>query len=300
MQLNVMEVANGKWRGILATFGLTEKELSGKHCPCPLCGGKDRFRFDDKQGNGTFYCSKCGAGRGIDLVMRVTGNDFKTAATDVEKAAGFVKSEAYRSAVSDEAKIASLKKVWSESKQITETSQVVAYLSGRGLIAPKSLRTMPMAYRDGSDYLGMFETMLAKVSGPDGKGVTIHRTYLKDGKKASVPSPKKLMPGLPLKGAAIRLFPHGECLGIAEGIETAIAASMRFDVPVWSCVSASGIESFIPPAEVKRVIVFADNDESFTGQAAAFAFAKRMANKVKVEIEMPTISGDWADMVGVR
>ena len=35
---------------------------------CPMCGGKDRFRFDDKGGRGTWICSQCGAGDEIELV----------------------------------------------------------------------------------------------------------------------------------------------------------------------------------------------------------------------------------------
>jgi autotransporter-associated beta strand protein len=30
------------------------KTLSGRHVPCPFCGGRDRFRFDDKNGAGTW------------------------------------------------------------------------------------------------------------------------------------------------------------------------------------------------------------------------------------------------------
>ena len=48
MRPSVRDVAAGKWHGLLLGFGLSERQLSGKHCPCPICGGNDRFRFDDK------------------------------------------------------------------------------------------------------------------------------------------------------------------------------------------------------------------------------------------------------------
>ncbi len=35
--------------------------------------GKTRFRFDDKEGRGTWICNHCGAGDGADLAMKVTG-----------------------------------------------------------------------------------------------------------------------------------------------------------------------------------------------------------------------------------
>lgn len=43
----------------------------GRHGPCPVCGGKDRFRFDDKAGRGTWFCNQCGHGDGLDLVALV-------------------------------------------------------------------------------------------------------------------------------------------------------------------------------------------------------------------------------------
>lgn len=299
---NIKEIARGKWRGILASMGLDDKQLSGRHGPCPMCGGKDRFRFDDKDGNGTFYCSHCGSDSGIGLVMRFKDCDFKTAAQLVSDAAGFVKSEKYKSAKTDESKVVALRKLWAETSPVQHGDPVSGYLWNRGLkidAYPMALRTHPgLAYREAEKFYGKFPAMVALVTGPDGKGVTLHRTYLKDGKKASVPSPKKLMPGLPIKGAAIRLFAAGECLGVAEGVETAIAASILFDVPVWSCVSASGIESFEPPESVQRLVVFGDKDDSFTGQAAAYALAKRMQLRgIAVDIRIPE-RGDWADELG--
>jgi phage/plasmid primase-like uncharacterized protein len=47
--MNAIEAASGRWPDLLAHFcGLTPDQLSDKHQPCPLCGGKDRYRFDDK------------------------------------------------------------------------------------------------------------------------------------------------------------------------------------------------------------------------------------------------------------
>jgi hypothetical protein len=36
-----------------------------RHQACPVCGGSDRFRFDDKEGRGTWFCNQCGAGDGL-------------------------------------------------------------------------------------------------------------------------------------------------------------------------------------------------------------------------------------------
>ena len=47
--------AEGRWRAILPRVGIPPGFLSGKHQPCPMCGGKDRARFDDKGGRGTGF-----------------------------------------------------------------------------------------------------------------------------------------------------------------------------------------------------------------------------------------------------
>lgn len=140
--------------------------------------------------------------------------------------------------------------------------------------------------------------MLATVTAPTGEAVTLHRTYLENGRKAPVPYPKKLMQGLSSVGAAIRLFPVSENLGIAEGIETALAAAELFGMPVWSCISAGGIESFVPPAGVKAITIFADHDLNFTGQAAAFRAAQRLAlTGYSVTVKIPDAPGDWLDVL---
>ena len=299
MRLSVREIAKNKWDGILVALGFPTTITNGRHQPCPNCGGTDRFRFDNKDGNGTFYCSHCGPGNGVDLVMRVKDWDFKKAAEEIEKAAGFVKHESLKPAVSDEKKIASLRRMWKESFPVMPGDPVTDYLMRRGLIYTPSpvLRYHPsLFYREG-DEVGRYQAMLALVADSEGSGVTLHRTYIKDGKKAPVSKAKKLMPGLPMKGAAIRLFPQEQCLGIAEGIETAIAAAMKFEMPVWAAVSAGGLESWIPPKGVTDVVVFADNDENMVGQKAGYALASRLAGDgIRSSVEIPSQVGtDWAD-----
>src|SRR5687767_8881671 len=87
--MKVREAARGRWRSILPALGIAANYLSGRHGPCPICReGKDRWRFDDKEGGGTWFCSQCGAGDGVKLVMLVRGWDFPEAAREIEAVAG--------------------------------------------------------------------------------------------------------------------------------------------------------------------------------------------------------------------
>ena len=299
---SVREAAAGKWPGILAGMGLSDRALSGKHGPCPMCGGKDRFRFDDKEGRGTWFCSQCGAGDGVKLAMLVTGQDFRAAALEIERAAGVVQPRVRQPEQDEAAKVHKLLQTWAEGDKLTRGDEAMTYLAGRGLdieTAPDCLRLHPaLPYYDNRVLAGKFPAMLARVVAPDGRGATLHRTYLQGGHKAPVSSPKKLMAGKAVAGAAVRLFPAAECLGIAEGIETALAASQLFGVPVWSCISAAGIQSFEPPVGVRELIVFGDSDKNFVGQAAAYAAAHRLKRRgLVVTVEIPSTAGDWLDQL---
>jgi putative DNA primase/helicase len=65
MNMNTVERACGRWREILPLFGIEIRFLRNKDGPCSLCGGKDRFRFDDRDGSGSYYFNQCGAGTGL-------------------------------------------------------------------------------------------------------------------------------------------------------------------------------------------------------------------------------------------
>lgn len=59
-----------------------------KKTPCPACGGRDRFRYDDKNGNGDYICQHCGAGDGISLIQKVTGLSFPEALSEIAAIVG--------------------------------------------------------------------------------------------------------------------------------------------------------------------------------------------------------------------
>jgi putative DNA primase/helicase len=279
----ISETARGRWHGILPQLGISSKLLRNRHGPCPMCGGKDRFRFDDREGKGTWICNKCGSGDGAELVKRVKGVEFKEAARMIEGAAGKAgvrQSWAPKSATRDD-----LNQLWMRAQPIMPTSVVGRYLMRRCGFIPNS----KVLRENGNE-------MLAIVSGcSDPNNVTLHRTMIGFGDEVQW---RRLMPGKLPDNVAIKLnLEVVPCMGIAEGIETALSASALFDVPVWAAISAPLLKKWRPPAGVQKVIIFGDNDENFTGQEAAYSLARSLSDDVEVEVKIPSIPGwDWNDV----
>lgn len=239
----VRALAAGRWLDILSRLGISRDYLKRRHRPCPTCGGKDRFRFDDKNGTGSFYCNNCGAGDGFRLLALQYGLSSREVLTMVANlldvgSQATIPRKIYPPRGTPEFNswaLRQLERTWSASLEVSAGDPVHRYLTQTRKLTlpevPRALRFHPgLEYREDEKLIGTFPAMVAPVIAPNGKAVSIHRTYLTvDGKKASVPSPKKLM--TPTKegatrGAAIRLFEPDTRLGIAEGIETALACNL--------------------------------------------------------------------------
>ncbi|MFY9292705.1 MAG: toprim domain-containing protein [Methylorubrum rhodinum] len=293
--------AQGRWASLLPMIGVDARFLTGrKNGPCPMCGGKTRFRFDDKEGRGTWICNNCGAGDGPALAMKVLGIGFRELAERLEPLIADAAVTPRRRERSHHEQRADLNRLWNEALPIRAGDPAALYLTARtGLTSfPRCLRVVEqLRYQD--DAPSYHPAMIAMVSGPSGRAATLHRTYLtRDGRKADVEVPRRLMPGRIPDGAAIRLFPPAETLGIAEGIETALAAASLFAIPVWAAVSSTMLAKWHPPDGTREIVVFGDADPKFGGQAAAYTLAHRLAvNDRAVRVELPPRVGiDWDDV----
>lgn len=298
--------ARGKWKGILMALGVPAGSLTGKHGPCPICNdGVDRFRFDNKDQRGTYICNHCGAGDGMSLAMAYTGKTFTDVASEIDAILGNVKidKDQPRQRMSDEEQKALLRRVFSETRVVQPGDLVHKYLTSRGveeMIYPKALRFHP-SMQDGEGGLRPCMVAMVGVFG-EAKFVTMHRTFLRpDGlAKAEMAAPRKLMPCELPDGACVQLSGYsGGPLGIAEGIETAMAASAIYSMPVWAAINARMLEKWTPPEGCDEVSIFGDNDAKFGGQSAAYRLAHTLAVKNRtVSVHIPPNEGqDWNDVL---
>ena len=325
----VREHAHGQWIGILGRLAPTlEQALArpGRHVPCPVHGGHDGFRvFRDVNQTGSGICNTCGSLRdGFALLTWANNWGFREAlhavASDLRLDAGGSwtapnpRTKPSPAPCRDvEGAEAALRRVWSQTLDPTDAQArpLQRYLLRRGIDAepdPRVVRFHPaLGYFDQAGHrIGIYPALVARVSDAAGRPVSLHRIYLdQEGCKASVESPKKMMtPLAPVLGGAIRLYPAGVTLGIAEGIETALVIRQRTEMPVWSGVSATLLERFEPPPGVSLVVVWADLDVSGAGERAALGLRDRLLVRgLQVAVHVPkgpipagAKSLDWADL----
>jgi len=302
---NTIEAAKGRWREILAALGVPAECLNGRPQPCPMCGGTDRFTFDDRNGDGDFICRRCDAGKGLQFLMRFHDWDFAKAAREVDAVIGNLpkekpKSVQERRTVSD----VELNRVWSSSKQITPDSPVGLYLQKRGLDIGPWQRCLRETIATFHPHQHVFPVLVAKFCDRDGNGKQIHQTFLTEqGEKAAIDPCRRFMRGPLPKGGAVRIGEVVETMGIAEGIETALSAAKLFKFPVWAATNAAMLRLWEPPVGVRRVVVFGDNDKNYVGQQAAYVLAERLSAEAErkdksltIEVRIPETTGnDWND-----
>lgn len=335
---DVRAAARANWPWILAGLAPELEDAlkrPGKHVGCPIHGGQDGFRlFKDMPDTGGGVCNTCGSFHdGFSLLMWLKGWSFPEALEQVAYSLGMGSSSSNASqapvrreppkvnpvvpSADDEWLRQRLKQVWRESWPLTcsEAKAGRLYLTKRGiserqLAAIQSVRFHPgLQYRDENERLvGTFPALVALVTDPNGQPITIHRTFLtKEGSKAPVDKPKKMMPfpsDRSVTGGCIRLGESSTILGIAEGLETALAARLASRMPVWSAVNATLLERFIPPEGTELVVIWADRDRSQRGEQAAKELKARLwARGIKAQILLPNMpipemakGVDWNDV----
>ena len=171
------------------------------------------------------------------------------------------------------------------------------YLKSRGLENPRTPDLLFNADLTDFETARGWVGMVAIVR--DGRGEPtggIHRTFLLDDGSAKAPPGKKMLG--PVAGGSVRLgaMTADGCLGIAEGIETALAASRMFGIPVWAGLSADGLRRWQWPEGVMHVTIFADAGDA--GRQAAATLGDRLnVAGISNRIVFPLHGDDFNDDV---
>jgi putative DNA primase/helicase len=268
---------------------------------CPLCGGKDRFRFDDKDGHGSYFCNQCGSGDGFMLAQKFTGRPFAVIADMVRNLFQEPIPEGKTKLTRREDRQHTYDRIWNAAQRPSEGGPLHAYQTNRfGRPWPSNAIREAIQFKH-LESNSVCAAQIARITDATGQLVNLHVTYLtKDGKKADVTPQKRVLSGKLPEGSAIRIWPAARIMGIAEGIETAIAAAVLFRMPVWAAINGSLLAKWNPPEQAEIIHIFGDNDENFTGQAKAYELAHKikLLGKHEVHVKIPPHAGwDWNDVM---
>jgi len=294
--MKTVDIIKNHIPAVLSAYGLPPI-TGGRHYPgeCPLCSSKKSFRIDNKENTGSWIC-KCGSGDIWKLLIEFTGKEFRTLAAEIDQLLGNTYSrEPINPRIDYQGR---LLRYWKTLTQVKDTD-VQAYLRGRGIYRIP-LRAM-------KSFIGNISEMVCVATNDLGQPIMLHQTFLNGDKKADIRVQKKMTrieqdrKDEPIYDSiAIRLFESQTCLGIAEGIETALSAHQLYECATWSVMNSGFMKKFVAPVGVEHLIIFADSDRNGTGMAAAFHCGNRnILNKndvARVTIRYPE-KGDFNDVL---
>ncbi|MBS6129243.1 MAG: toprim domain-containing protein [Enterobacter cloacae] len=293
MKMNVTETvkqACGHWPRILPALGV--KVIKNRHQACPVCGGSDRFRFDDKEGRGTWYCNQCGAGDGLKLVEKVFDVSASEAAQKVNTVTGNLSPVAPEViAVAEAETEADRKTAAALAVRLMEKTRPAtgnAYLTHKGF-SDQECPVLTVMHKTGGV---TFRTGDVVVPLHDGAGALVNLQLINsDGLKRT------------LKGGQVKGACHviegkkqaGKRLWIAEGYATALTVHHLTGETVMVAMSSVNLLSLASLARQKhpacQIVLAADRDLNGDGQSKAAT----AADACEGVVALPPVFGDWND-----
>ncbi len=296
--MNTKQAAIGRWSEIFEYYGLPP--VTGKNHfkgNCPICERKGKYRCDDKNGTGSYICV-CGSGDGWTLLSSFTGKEFKVLAAEVDQLIGntfersHIPADPVKSSIAQQRARVSHK--YSKLSALRGTG-ADRYLKARGI---NSLPVEQVRFCDSQrTFDGNFQSIYALATDDKGELCYLHRTLLDGDKNANVGGAAKKMMKLQddayldhARSIAIRMFPPASTLGIAEGIETALACHQITQCNTWATLNTTFMKKFRVPLGVQNLIIFADADSNAAGHAAAFECA---AANLHAKNDLQQVSVRW-------
>ncbi len=293
MKMNVTETvkqACGHWPNILPALGV--KVIKNRHQSCPVCGGSDRFRFDDKEGRGTWFCNQCGAGDGLKLVEKVFGVTPSEAAGKVNAVTGNLPPVAPEViAVAEVETEADRKAAATLAVRLMEKTRPAtgnAYLTRKGFPVLECLtltaihKTGGVTFRAGDVVVPLY----------DDTGALVNLQLI------NADGLKRTLKGGQVKGACHIIEGKkqaGKRLWIAEGYATALTVHHLTGETVMVALSSVNLLSLASLARKKypacQIVLAADRDLNGDGQSKAAA----AADACEGVVALPPVFGDWND-----
>ncbi len=279
-----LDQCKGKWRGILNSYGaaLPAHKRAGA---CPVCGGKDRFTFDDKNGLGTWYCRGCEphAGGGLILLARFIGRSTYDTA-----------KELLTDGITTVAPIRDFAPVDYEAEKLKGYKEAKA----KAAMMFKGVTTGQHQYLTDRGLDNAVRLIGDKICVP-----CYHDKELANIQLIGADKQKKFIYKGRVKGAYNVIQGNDQSIAIVEGYATGLTVNKLTGLRVFCCFMASNIPIISAKLREanpdKRLIIFADHDKDnvHSGWAggAGLHYARQAASKTGALITHPLDRQDWDD-----
>ncbi len=191
-------------------------------------------------------------------------------------------------------------RLWKQALPISG-SMAESYLRHRHIdIASSELRYLARTPFGPKGHVRFLPAMLAAVRTDTGI-IAIQRTFLeaRTAKQANFKNPKRAL-GTPGIGT-VRLFPpRNGILGLAEGSESALSATILKDIPCWATLGNERFGIVTIPESVRELYLFVDNDAGgdLAEKKAREHFA--MPGRSIYRLSPPNPGDDWNDELAAR
>lgn len=302
---DVAAAACGHWPELLAAVGI-DIPRRGKHGPCPACGGKDRFRLDDKGGRGTWICNQCGNGDGLDLLVRVTGKSTKEAAELLAplvglSAGGVDPAERERIHQQQQAKA-------DQDRKRSEQQRQKAARRAADIMADTGQGESPYLERKGfGSHLSAVNRTLIREGGenfPAGSlvvALTDEGGALVNVQLIRADGSKRYLAGGQKAGAYHRIE-GGALVAVVEGYATGLSVHLAIGATTYCAMDAGNLHAVAAIARRQnpeaRILLCGDHDiDEETGERNKVT--KRQTEQAAAAcggmVALPPVAGDWND-----
>lgn len=282
--------ATGQWPVLLPALGI-HITAGGRAQPCPVCGGKDRFRFDNQQGRGTWFCNQCGGGDGLSLVEKALAVTTKEAASKVAGVLGNTSHAPLPVQNSQQEKTLARQQAAEQARQLVAAAVPQAgnaYLIRKGwpdvdtlTLQGKPLRVGGITYQPGD--------LLLPLTNAAGEVVNVQLI--------NTAGDKRTLAGGQVKDACHSLAgPDHAVIWLTEGYATGLTVHQLTGESVCIALSANNLPALAQQLRAQYpdalLLLAADNDENGTGQTRA----TEAAQLTGATLALPPMIGDWNDL----
>ncbi len=285
----------------------TGKELIGL---CPFHGEKTPsfYVLGDH-----YHCFGCGAhGNAISYLMRTRSLDFPTAVRELANLPATAQPRApdppergkrALAPVTEKVHRAQVDAIMRQAQPITERTAAWLYLWSRSLTPHQpGLFSHPGLYCAETET--KYPALIAPITNSAGEVTAVQRIFVTS-RFVAGEAPDSRAP-LQVRKRTLGEMQNGSVrlggavtrrLGLAEGSESAIAASMLYRMPVWSVCGAARLATVWIPPEVEELWICGDNGDTGHALAEKAADAQTTRTRRCGVIYPDARYGDWNDQL---